>query len=43
MNRITNVRLHTPSFQDYQEVCAILSSLQIRPPSSFHAKYVFIY
>lgn len=27
MNKITNVRLHTPLFQDYQEVCAILSSL----------------
>lgn len=43
MNRITNVRLHTPLLEDYQEVCAILSSLQIRPPSSFHAEYVFIY
>ena len=43
MNKITNVRLHTPLFQDYQEVCAILSSLQIRPPSSIYAEYVFIY
>ena len=43
MNKITNVRLHTPLFQDYQEVCAILSSLQIRPPSSSYAEYVFIY
>lgn len=43
MNKITNVRLHTPLFQDYQEVCAILSSLQIRLPSSFYAEYVFIY
>ena len=43
MNKITNVRLHTPLFQDYQEVCAILLSLQIRLPSSIYAKYVSIY
>ena len=43
MNKITNVKLHTPLFQDYQEVCAILSSLQIRRPPSFYAEYVFIY
>ena len=43
MNKITNVRLHTPSFREYREVCDILLSLHIRPPSTTRAKYVFIY
>ena len=43
MNKITNVRLHTPSLQEYREVYAILVSLGIRPPSAYHSEYVFIY
>ena len=43
MNKITNVRLLTPSLQEYREVCAILSSLRINPPTQYYAKYVFIY
>ena len=43
MNKITNVRLRTPSLQEYREVCAILSSLRINPPTEYYAKYVFIY
>ena len=43
MNKITNVRLHNPLFQDYQEVCAILSSLGFNPPTRHHYEFVFIY
>ena len=43
MNKITNVRLHTPLFRDYQEVCAILSSLGFNPPTRHHYEFVFIY
>ena len=43
MNKITNVRLHTPSFREYREVCDILLSLCIRPPATTRAKYIFIY
>ena len=43
MNRITNVRLHTPSLQEYIEVCAILPSLKIIPPVSIYSTYIFIY
>ena len=32
MNRITNVRLHTPTVYEYSKVCDILVSLGIRPP-----------
>ena len=32
MNKITNVRLHTPTVYEYQKVCDILVSLGIRPP-----------
>ena len=43
MNKITNVRLHMSSLREYREVCAILSSLDIKPPTTYNAKYVFIY
>ena len=43
MNRITNVRLHTPTVYEYQKVCDILVSLGIRPPGTCHSVYVFIY
>ena len=43
MNRITNVRLHTPTVYEYQKVCDILVSLGIRPTSAYHSEYVFIY
>ena len=43
MNRITNVRLHTPTVYEYSKVCDILVSLGIRPPGTYYAKYVFIY
>lgn len=43
MNRITNVRLHTPTAYEYSKVCDILVSLGIRPPSAYHSKYLFIY
>ena len=43
MNKITNIKLSTPTFQEYNEVCGILSSLCIRTPSRTHARYVFIY
>ena len=42
MNKITNVRLHIYSLQEYREVCAILSSLKINPPIRY-AEYIFIY
>jgi hypothetical protein len=42
MNRITNVRLHMSSLQEYREVCAILSFLKITPPIRY-AEYIFIY
>ena len=43
MNKITNVRLHTPSLQEYREVCDILSSLGLNPPTRHHYEFVFIY
>ena len=43
MNKITNIKLYTPTLQEYNEVCGILSSLCIRPPTTYNAKYVFIY
>lgn len=43
MNRITNVRLHTPTVYEYSKVCDILVSLGIRPPGAYHSEYVFIY
>ena len=43
MNRITNVRLHTPTVYEYSKVCDILVSLGIRPPGTCYSKYVFIY
>ena len=43
MNKITNVRLHTPTVYEYRKVCDILVSLGIRPPGACHSKYVFIY
>ena len=43
MNRITNVRLHTPTVYEYRKVCDILVSLGIRPPGAYHSEYVFIY
>ena len=43
MNRITNVRLHTPTVYEYQKVCDILVSLGIRPPGAYHSEYLFIY
>ena len=43
MNKITNVRLHTPSLREYREVCDILLSLGFNPPTTYNAKYVFIY
>ena len=42
MNKITNVRLHMSSLQEYREVCAILSFLKIKPPIRY-ADYIFIY
>ena len=42
MNRITNVRLHTPTVYEYNKVCDILVSLGIRPPGAYHSEYVFI-
>ena len=42
MNRITNVRLHTPSLQEYIDVCDILSSLEFNPPTQYHYEFVFI-
>ena len=43
MNKITNVRLHTPTVYEYSKVCDILASLGIRPPGTYYSKYVFIY
>ena len=43
MNKITNIKLYTPTLQEYNEVCGILSSLCISPPTTYNAKYVFIY
>ena len=43
MNKITNVRLHTPTVYEYRKVCDILKSLGIRPPGTCYSKYVFIY
>lgn len=43
MNKITNVRLHTPTVCEYRKVCDILVSLGIRPPDTYYSKYVFIY
>ena len=43
MNKITNVRLHTPSLQEYIDVCDILSSLGFNPPTRYHYEFVFIY
>ena len=43
MNRITYVRLHTPTVYEYSKVCDILVSLGIRPPGAYHSEYVFIY
>ena len=43
MNRITNVRLHTPSLLEYKEVRAILSSLKISPPPAIYSTYIAIY
>ena len=42
MNKITNIKLFTPTLQEYREVCAILSSLKIKPPIRY-ADYIFIY
>ena len=42
MNRITNVRLHITSLQEYIDVCDILSSLGVSPPTR-HAYYEFVF
>ena len=43
MNKITNVRLHTPSLREYIDVCDILSSLGFNPQTRYHYEFVFIH